>query len=224
MVLLNECFHHANARDAFLHARAEVRQLRLRFFGEIVNPLSKMPHAQGNSGQRDESQQGELPVDTKHQQDSKARHDDRVGRVHDSRPEEHSHVAEIVRDPRHQVAGFVLLIKRHRQRLEVFEQVIPHRILDVARDTDDETPHEKSENTLAHRESDDDRSVVGQLLACDRLVQTVNGVSHDPGRCQEEQVGQENAGKPGRDAAPVLGEVGPQAGQVSEFIGIRHRA
>ena len=141
-------FHHANARHTFLNARAQVREPRLRFLREIVNPLAEVSNAERDRGQRQQRQQRQLPVDFQHQHDGKHRDNDRIRRVHDPGPEQHPNVAEVVRNARHQIAGPVLLVKRHRKRFQMLKQIGAQLVLDLPGNADDQPPHCKPEGAL----------------------------------------------------------------------------
>src|SRR5258708_5925671 len=105
-----------------------------------------------------------MPIDFQHEDDSKNHDDNRICRVHDSRPEQHSNVAEIVGHARHQIAGPIFLIKRGRKYLEVMKQIITQLIFDVTGNTDDEPAHKEAENTLTNCESDDRQTVIDEFL------------------------------------------------------------
>src|SRR5262249_54918733 len=100
----------------------------------------------------------------------------------------------------------------------MLEQVVSHRVLDVARNANDETAHEKPENALTNGQSDDYGSVRRKLLACDRLPQAVDRVTRDPRAGQKEQIRQQDAESPRREPAAVPPEVNRKAPQEAPSV------
>ena len=154
-----------------------------------------------------------MPIDSEHQNNRKCGNHDRVGGVHDSRPQQHSNVAEIVRRPRHQVAGSIRLVKRSRQGFKMLKQVVAQLVFDIAGNADNEPPHRKAENAFTHGQSNNHQGVIGEFFPRDGLFEAVHCVTGDPRSCKKKQVRQQNAAETGGNPATVPVEMELQAAQ-----------
>ncbi len=130
-VLLAIGAHHPNARQRFLHDRADFRQLRLDLLESLVDGAAEELDRQRHERQRNQAKQRQPGVDRDHQRQGDDEPQQRVRRVHHRRADHHAHGIQIVGGPRHQVAGAVRLEIGERQPLEMREEVVAHVVLDV---------------------------------------------------------------------------------------------
>ena len=83
-------------------------------------------------------------------------------------PEQHAHGADVVHQPRHQVAGLLLLVEAERQVLEVREEVVAQVVLDVAADVEDDDARDRPHDALHDRDADDQARASGASAASAR--------------------------------------------------------
>src|SRR5215831_9763035 len=100
----------------------------------------------------------------------------------------------------------------------MLEQIIPNRVLDVTRHTDDEAAHEKPENAFANGEFNNDCSVGREFLTRDGLVQAVNGITYDARGGEKKKVREYNTNKLGGQVSRMLAQVGKKSVQAMPFL------
>ena len=104
-----------------------------------------------------------------------------VGRVHDRRADHHAHGVQIVGRARHQVARAPRLVVGERHLLEALEERIAQVVLDVARRTDQDPPHQEAEHRADQGDPEQKSRVHRELLPGDPRVEIVDGVLENPG-------------------------------------------
>src|SRR5215471_15159941 len=102
------------------------------------------------------------------------------------------------------------------------KQIIPNRVLDITRHTDDEAAHKKPENALANGESSNHCSVGRQFLTRDGLVQAVNDITHNERGGEKKKVRKYNTNKPCGQAPRMLTQVGKEPVQAMPFLRVKH--
>ena len=103
----------------------------------------------------DQGQQRQPRRQLKQQRQPGRVHQRGVEQVEQPGPEQHAHRAEIVRQPRHDVAGRVAPVERRVQAGQVAEQVAAQPVFDVAAGVEDEDSRPGPDQRLQHREHDD---------------------------------------------------------------------
>jgi energy-coupling factor transporter ATP-binding protein EcfA2 len=185
--------------------RLERVQQNLLRLGDIVDGCVLGLHAQG--------QQRQPPVDGKHEGDGHRSSHDRIQRVHDSRTQQHAHVAEIVGNPRHQLARLVSLIKRHRERFEVGKHIRAERIFHVAGSSDKPPAGGEPANPLEKCQGNQYPGVLEKLALGHRRIQPIHGSPHYPWahhlKGVRENYGEKSDGK----SPPVPPQIGIETGQ-----------
>ena len=105
--------------------------------------------------------------------------DDRVRRIHDRRPQQHSDGIQIVRGARHNIAGPMPLIVGVAQALESCEQVIAQIELNIPRDTNDHPSRQKLKNAFGQRNREQEAGIHQQLVAGYAPMQIIRSPSND---------------------------------------------
>ena len=91
------------------------------------------------------------------------------------------------------------------------EEVVPQVVFDVARDADDDPPHQEAEDAADDGEAEQQQGVVGQLAARDPRGEIVDRVLQHPRRQLLDAGGRDDAQEADSEGAAVAGEVGPQS-------------
>ena len=178
-----------------------------------MNAAAKILDEDAGDGEGSEGDQRELGADGEHEAEGAGGEDERVGRVHDGRAEEHADGVEVVGGAGHDVAGAVALVVGVGEALEVGEEVVAEIEFDVARDADNDVAGEELEDAFEEGDGDQEERVGEQLFAGDAGVEGIDGAADDLREKDPDPVIEENADAPEKQAEPVPFEVGNERAQ-----------
>ena len=130
--------------------------------------------------------------------------------MHHGGTDQHAHRGEIVRGPRHEVSGALLLVIADRQPLQMGIEIVAHFVLDAPRVGDDEPALQEEEETFQRSRADEQESVPDQRGAGDCFGQLVDGVPHDERLGQRKRGRRRDAEKSERERELVAAEIRQQ--------------
>ena len=138
----------ARSGEILLRARGDVGEHGLDALEALVNAAAESLNDDADGGQRQEGVERQPRADRDHEGQRARGVDDRVGRVHDRRAEQHADRIQIVGGARHNVAGAIALVVGVGEAFEAREQIVAQVEFDVAGDADHDPAGEELEDSL----------------------------------------------------------------------------
>ena len=173
--------HHPDPSEVFLRVRGERAEVLLHIFEAPVNRAAHPDHDYRQEHHRDQRQPGESRVDAEHEHECERGPEDGIREVHDRRTGGHSHGAQVVGEPGHEVA------RAHPREIplvecaEVREQRLAKVVLDVAAQAVEHLTHPVAERATSERHGDDARRYRHDAAQGCRGQQGVDTGSQQPG-------------------------------------------
>ena len=125
-----------HAGVVLLRLRGDIGEAGLDALEALVNPAAEILHQDAGQRHGRQRHQRQIGADAQHEEQREDAQEDRVGAVHQRRPQQHAHRIQVVGHARHDVAGAVALVKARVLDFELAEQVVAQVEFDVARDAD----------------------------------------------------------------------------------------
>jgi hypothetical protein len=167
-------------RPATLNDRAHIRKLRLDALEAVVDRPAEIPRRERHAWQRQQGQNREACINLEHQQDGDGEPERRIGEIHHGRADHHAYRTQVVRGPRHQVAGTVRLVVAQGQPLQAGEEIVAQAVFDFARRADKPLAHQVSKPALGDGQTEQHERVAGQTCPCEPGIEIVNDVPGGP--------------------------------------------
>ena len=184
-----------------------------------MNAAAEGLNDDADGGQRQKSEQRQLRVDRDHERQRAGGVDNRVGRVHDRRAEQHPDGIQIVGRARHNVAGAIALVVRITQAFKAREQIVPQVEFNVARDTDHNPAREELEDSFGDGDGEQQSGVNQKLVprgACSQIggrFQVIRGFADNQRKQHPNAVVEQHADCAQNVSPAIALQVGQQRAQ-----------
>ena len=139
-----------------------------------------------------------------HEDERAGGEDERVGRIHDGRAEQHAHGVQVVGGARHDVAGAGALVEAGVEGFEMAEEIVAQVELDLARDADHDPAGEELKDAFAYGDGNQQPAPGEQFPVSDTAVQIVNDALDEARGLHHDSVGAEDREGAGHKTLPVL--------------------
>ncbi len=209
--------------EIFFGLGGDVREHGLDAFKAGVDAGTEVLDQDGGQGQREKGKEGKPGAHAQHERKCGGGEDDRVGRVHDGRPEQLADGGKVIGGPRHDVAGAVALEESGGLAFEVGEEVVAEVELDLAGGADDDLPSEVEADRGKDGDTEDGERVLPDGGRVDVAPHVVNRAADEQGNGGLGAViDDERQPAPG-EASPVTAKVGKERTEALEhrFGGVR---
>src|SRR5579862_5992689 len=131
----------SRAGEILLSVRRHSTEMVLDRFESLVDDPPEPYHENGEEGHRDQRNAGEHWTITQHESQREHAAGDRRDQVHDGGSRRHPDRAQVVGEPRHDIAGAGAAEISRVEGLEMLKEIIPQVILDPATDAVEQLAH-----------------------------------------------------------------------------------
>src|SRR5206468_3567994 len=153
-LLLAERFHDSDAGEVLLRLGREVTELRLKSLEPHMHIASDPPERDRRKRHEDHRDDRQLHGHAEHREQREDERHHREGALHERRPVHLTDRREVVRHARHQVTNALVLEVREMHLLQMREEIVPHLVLGLASEIQQEIARDPAEDRLSRRERD----------------------------------------------------------------------